>query len=1400
MSIAGGETAVSVFLEFFAKLASYDQILNFVTEKQVIRQLKEWQKILPSIQAVLNDAEEKQMKDPNVEIWLTKLQNLGYDVGDALDEFAVEALHRKSHEDEANSSKAQKPIASWFNSFINSRAFTFNKKMISKLEEISDELNGLARAKARLGLREIDETAISNRVKSSLQLTSLVGEKTHVFGREKEKAEILELLLGNHRNENEALMIHIFGFGGIGKTTLARLVYSDDNVKKSFNHRFWIRVTKDFDVTLATKNILQSIFNLSCIVPTLDNLQAILKGKLFGKHFLLVLDNVRNENYDDLVVLLKPFGVGTKVILISRSCDVSPVVGNAKAYLLQNLSYGDCLSVFTHHALKASDFSGHQELEKVGKNIVNKCNGLPLAAKVIGSLLGTRVEYGVWKDVSESEIWDLPEERCSVIPALLLSYHYLPSYLKRCFAYCSLVPKDYEFEEEEIILLWKAEGFLQQTNSKTHIEDLGSRYFRDLVSRSFFQTSVQDKYRFVMHDLINDLAQLVSGEICLKLEEDKQPKIPNDTRHSSYVCGSYDGVDKFAAFDHMKRLRTFLPFMLPRDETCCITNTVLVDLLPKLRCLRVLSLKGYCITVLPDVFENLVQLRYLNFSHTLIKSLPASVCTLYNLETLLLKESRLEWLPKEIDLLVNLNHLDISGVKMKSMPLLICKLTDLRRLSDFILGAGDGRRIRELRNLHLKGDLCLSGLENIVETQDALEAKLIDKPGLDVLRLMWSTNFDNGKRDKTVEEELLKMLEPHRDLKVIVVENYGGTKFPSWIADSSFKNLWSLDLNNCRNCESLPSVGNLPLLKDLCIRGMHEVTKVGIEFFGENQPNTFASLETLCFKDMLNWKEWDFDEVDKQVAKFPHLCEFCIVNCPQLSGRFPNSLCSLEILVIRQCKQLVVSVSNLPLLYDIEIDGCKELVLSDVADFPPLRKVSLSNISKLSPLTEKLVSGLSNLEHLSISSCNNLVSLPWEQFASVRDLRSLRSLEMSSFTEIEFEERQLQLEKASNIESLTIANFEKLHRLPQDLHFLTFLTEMQIKGCRSLVLISMNNLPPALKRLVIIGCTNLQCLVDQGENTTISNTCSLEHLEIMVCPLLVSLSLPIRLQILMVANCSRLTSLSSSGELPSGLKQLLVKDCLGLESIVQAIHETSSLELLEICRCGNFKSLPQGLNKLNHVEKINILLCQNLVSLTASGLPTRKLESLWISGCQSLADLPNVHKLTSLKKLSLYDCSPDLPFPEEGLPTSLTSISITVPKLCHSLLKWGLHKLTSLKELFIDGQECSHVVTFPPEGCVLPPTLTGITIINFENLRSLSTTGFRNVDSLRELWLLDCPEIESLPEKDVLLSVWKLYIRRCHISLLAQLIMNQGPEWLKISHMPEVIADRQSIIPKATWE
>ncbi|XVE53222.1 hypothetical protein DITRI_Ditri02bG0186800 [Diplodiscus trichospermus] len=332
------------------------------------------------------------------------------------------------------------------------------------------------------------------------------------------------------------------------------------------------------------------------------------------------------------------------------------------------------------------------------------------------------------------------------------------------------------------------------------------------------------------------------------------------------VKSRFDGVKKFQAFDKVSSLRTFLPFKLLRKETSCLTSFVLDDLLSRLKCLRVLSLNGYEINELPDFFENYKHLRYVDFSETGIKFLPDSLCTLYHLEVLILKKcKKLEKLPSKIGDLMELYHLDIRGAdSIKGMPLGVGKLTNLQRLSDFILGKDDGHLMRELKNLsNLSGDFRISGLEN-VKGQEAWEAMLKEKLGIDRLGLQWSAKFDDDTRNKEDEERVLALLRPQKKLKQLIIDNYGGAKLSAWVADSSFEHLLSLELRNCNNCKSRSSIGRLPLLKDLVISGFKEVNKVGVEFFGENEPNGFALLETLCFEDMLNWKEWDPCEGDEQ--------------------------------------------------------------------------------------------------------------------------------------------------------------------------------------------------------------------------------------------------------------------------------------------------------------------------------------------------------------------------------------------------------------------------------------------------------------------------------------------------------------------------------------------------------
>ncbi|KAK6233546.1 hypothetical protein QUC31_005952 [Theobroma cacao] len=155
-------------------------------------------------------------------------------------------------------------------------------------------------------------------------------------------------------------------------------------------------------------------------------------------------------------------------------------------YKLQKLPDEDCLSVLTGHAFQTKDFSGHPHLKEIGVKMAEKCRGLPLAAKTIGGLLRNEVGLVVWKDILENEVWK--EEGCNIIPALRLSYHHLPPHLKPCFAYCAIIPKDYEFSKTEIVRLWMAEGFLRVKAVKQN-EDLGQEIFQELVSR---QTAIED--------------------------------------------------------------------------------------------------------------------------------------------------------------------------------------------------------------------------------------------------------------------------------------------------------------------------------------------------------------------------------------------------------------------------------------------------------------------------------------------------------------------------------------------------------------------------------------------------------------------------------------------------------------------------------------------------------------------------------------------------------------------------------------------------------------------------------------------------------------------------------------------------------------------------------------------
>ncbi|MBA0742676.1 hypothetical protein Gogos_015711, partial [Gossypium gossypioides] len=164
----------------------------------------QWQSVLPDIQAVLTDAEEKQIKNEGVKKWLDDLQDLAYDVDDILDEFAYEELRLKLQktQSQASTSKVRKLIPTCCtNSNFTPTSFLFKNSMIPKVKDITARLNNLTTRRSSLGLSDIlSQVPTSKGKQPRLQPTSVVDGSVEYVGRLEEKTEMIELLKGDNFN------------------------------------------------------------------------------------------------------------------------------------------------------------------------------------------------------------------------------------------------------------------------------------------------------------------------------------------------------------------------------------------------------------------------------------------------------------------------------------------------------------------------------------------------------------------------------------------------------------------------------------------------------------------------------------------------------------------------------------------------------------------------------------------------------------------------------------------------------------------------------------------------------------------------------------------------------------------------------------------------------------------------------------------------------------------------------------------------------------------------------------------------------------------------------------------------------------------------------------------------
>ncbi|GMP43421.1 hypothetical protein CsSME_00012786 [Camellia sinensis var. sinensis] len=245
----------------------FEKMSSFASSKLpsfegVDTQLTNWTNMLSEIQALLIDAEEKQMQDQAVNLWLDDLQDLAYDLDDLVDEFATEALRQslKAKLPQASSSKVWNLIPNF-----KPKDAVFNVKMRSKIEEINTRLRTSFDRSSQLNLVKIvGTTTPTTKTWQRPESTSLLQDPC-LYGGEKDQRKILELLVGGGESgHNKVDVIPIVGMGGIGKTTLAQMVFNDKTVENHFDLKAWVCVSDEFDIMKITKAIYDSVTRGTC--------------------------------------------------------------------------------------------------------------------------------------------------------------------------------------------------------------------------------------------------------------------------------------------------------------------------------------------------------------------------------------------------------------------------------------------------------------------------------------------------------------------------------------------------------------------------------------------------------------------------------------------------------------------------------------------------------------------------------------------------------------------------------------------------------------------------------------------------------------------------------------------------------------------------------------------------------------------------------------------------------------------------------------------------------------------------------------------------------------------------------------------------------------------------------
>ncbi|XP_020098797.1 disease resistance protein RGA2-like [Ananas comosus] len=1152
--------------------------------------LERLQYALPQVQAVLTAVEEGAPVTPQnkaLDTWLWQLRDAVECAEDVLDELEYDELEKAIRDRDGEVRGILSKCKRKFDSFVNC---IYSDGTLKRLREA---VKGLDRVVAGMGplLQLVNglygpgvKRQKPEEVRNARETSSLLTE-SEVLGRDEERDLIVEWLI--EPGDADVSAFTIVGMGGLGKTTLAQLVYRDERVQEYFDPIMWVCVSQNFDAAAITKKMLEGASSDSLGDKSLNALHYILKQKISSKRFLLMLDDVWNDDktmeWEKLVAPFKFGQRGSKILLTTRMGSVADMVAKVmqckrESLNLNGLEESDYMSLFNKHAFLGMNPDDYKNLQPIGKQIAKKLGGCPLAIKVMGGLLNFSMDYDYWKRILKEDIMNLRQGKDCIMTVLRLSYDHLPTNLQVCFRYCSIFPQDYMFKKKTLVDMWMSSGLIPQSIcGEQRPEDIGKEYLDLLTRKSFFICQSTDllykiSKRYVMHNLLHDLAQSVSLGECIRIGGDVvRNTIPRTVRHLSIENIHLLSIKEIS---NLKNMRTLVLSIEEDHENDANYLLMFNEVVERFKKLRLLSMHvNFNFYKMPNALNSLIHLRYLSLSEGMVTNeslmdfFHPNLCRLYHLQFLKFLTHKISTDVIEYDgltNLVNLRSLDVPYGVIENIPY-VSKLPFICKLKDFFVREKSGYKIGELRKLRDLRHLCIRELENVRSSEEAMEAKLNEKEYLKSLSLQWSSDRSNTAE---ADEQLLDNLCPHINLKKLCIKDYQGIKSPCWITDLSLINLTSIELIDCKGWEHFPPLQGLPSLNRLYLSGLDLVKQIGCSFYRSGGGCGFPSLRHLFLLDMPNLEEWI--EIDDG-CMFPHLQTMEIRRCPNLRGlpALPHSLRDLclfdvgltalpainqhcgnnnqqecfqacESLVIEQCEKL----EHLPLEFFRKFNILKYLCIEKC---PKLTKHGISDIQLPSILNQ-----------LTVGSCGDLeASLLWS--ANLTSLTQLELLDCASITSIPPAQVCARWTMLSHLEIRNCAELSSFGGIQA----LVSLRSLEIRGCDKLIAVSLRQ-PPFPND---VGQKNaMDCFLKLGE-------LSIDHHMLLLMDPLRSLSYISRLTL---SDNSQLTTLPDKWLLQNhaALKNLSITNACSLQSLPQSMTKLCSLEILEVWNANLIQSLP----------------------------------------------------------------------------------------------------------------------------------------------------------------------------------------------------------------------------------